>query len=90
MDDSTSSVDVETEGRILTALDRLMDGTTRLVVAQRISGILNADRIVVLDRGRIVASGTHRALMASSPIYRDIYRSQLGDGADDEAGRISR
>ncbi len=79
MDDSTSSVDVETESKILSALDRFMDGHTRLVVAQRISTIMNADKIVVLDRGRIAASGTHHELLASSPIYREIYQSQLGN-----------
>ncbi|MBC8448098.1 MAG: ABC transporter ATP-binding protein [Chloroflexi bacterium] len=79
MDDATSSVDVETEGKILSALDRFMADHTRLVVAQRISTIMNADKIVVLDRGRIAASGTHRELMASSPIYREIYQSQLGN-----------
>jgi len=79
MDDSTSSVDVETEGKILSALDRLLNGHTRLVVAQRISTIMNADKIVVLDRGRIAASGAHRELMASSPVYREIYQSQLGN-----------
>jgi len=77
MDDSTSSVDVETEGKILSALDRLMDSHTRLVVAQRISTIMKADRIVVLDRGRIAASGPHSELMTSSSIYREIYQSQL-------------
>jgi ATP-binding cassette subfamily B protein len=79
MDDSTSSVDVETEGKILSALDRFMAGRTRLVVAQRLSAIVNANRIVVLDRGRIAASGTHRELMASSPVYREIYQSQFGN-----------
>jgi len=79
MDDATSSVDVETEGKILAALDRFVAGHTRLVVAQRLSTIMNADKIVVLDRGRIAASGTHGELLSSSPIYREIYQSQFGN-----------
>jgi ATP-binding cassette subfamily B multidrug efflux pump len=80
LDDSTSAVDVETEVKIETALEELMDATTTFVVAQRISTVLNADKIVVLERGRVAAEGTHAELMASSPIYREIYESQLGDG----------
>jgi ATP-binding cassette subfamily B protein len=80
LDDSTSAVDVETETRIQDALEALPGRRTTLVVAQRISTVLRADRIVVLDRGRIVAQGTHRELMQSSPIYREIFESQLGDG----------
>jgi ATP-binding cassette subfamily B multidrug efflux pump len=82
LDDSTSAVDVETEVRLQDALDELLaasrDTTTRLVVAQRISTVLLADRILVLDQGRITAAGTHRELLESSPVYRDIYDSQLG------------
>jgi ATP-binding cassette subfamily B protein len=81
LDDSTSSVDVETETRIQDALETLMDNRTSFVVAQRISTVLKADKIVVLDRGHIVAQGTHGELMQSSPIYREIYDSQLGNGA---------
>jgi ATP-binding cassette subfamily B protein len=81
LDDSTSSVDVETENKIQDALDALMHNQTTFIVAQRISTVLKADKIVVLDRGRIAAQGTHQALMQSSPIYREIYESQLGDGA---------
>jgi ATP-binding cassette subfamily B multidrug efflux pump len=79
LDDSTSSVDVETEGRIRAALDQFRAGRVIIQVAQRISSILGADKIVVLERGRIAAMGRHRQLLATSPLYRDIYRSQLGD-----------
>jgi ATP-binding cassette subfamily B protein len=80
LDDSTSAVDVETESRIQEALEKTMKGCTRLVIAQRISTVLNADKILVLDDGQIVAEGTHRELLSSSPIYREIYDSQLGNG----------
>jgi ATP-binding cassette subfamily B protein len=102
LDDSTSSVDVETEARIQMAWSdgqmvrwsdgqmvkslsgfgppdqRPLDHPTIFVIAQRISTVLNADKILVLDNGQIAAEGTHRELLASSPIYREIYESQLG------------
>jgi len=80
LDDSTSSVDVETETKIQDALDVLLKNTTTFVVAQRISTVLRADKIIVIDRGKIAAEGTHKQLMKSSEIYREIYESQLGDG----------
>jgi ATP-binding cassette subfamily B multidrug efflux pump len=80
LDDSTSAVDVETEAKIEEALAGLPTQHTRFVIAQRISTVLKADKIIVLDRGRVAAVGTHRELMASSPIYREIYESQLGNG----------
>lgn len=80
LDDATSSVDVETETRIQDALKEIMHDRTSFVVAQRISTVLNADKIVVLDKGRVVAEGRHAELMASSPIYQEIYASQLGNG----------
>ena len=80
LDDSTSSVDAETESRIHEALERQAQRPTRLMVAQRISTVLTADRIVVLDRGRIVVEGRHRDLLQSSRIYQEIYDSQLGGG----------
>ena len=81
LDDSTSSVDVATEYQIQQALDQLMKNRTSFVIAQRISTVLNADQILVLDRGKIVARGNHEELMESSPIYVEIYNSQLVEDA---------
>jgi ATP-binding cassette subfamily B protein len=77
LDDSTSSVDLNTEKQIQAALDTLMKGRTSFVIAQRISTVMKADLILVLDKGQIVASGTHRELMDDSAIYAEIYNSQL-------------
>jgi ATP-binding cassette, subfamily B, multidrug efflux pump len=87
LDDSTSAVDVETETRIQIALAENKSERTTFVVAQRISTVLDADLIVVLDKGSIVAEGTHRELMTTSPVYREIYDSQLGKGLAEEAER---
>jgi ATP-binding cassette subfamily B multidrug efflux pump len=84
LDDSTSAVDVETEARIEAALEQLTSDCTAFVVTQRISTVLNADKVVVLDRGRIIADGTHAELMVSSSIYREIYESQLGNLVHDD------
>jgi ATP-binding cassette subfamily B protein len=81
LDDSTSSIDLKTESQIQAALDKLMKGRTSFVIAQRISTVMNADQIIVLDKGKVVATGNHQALMESSPIYADIYHSQLVDDA---------
>ncbi len=80
LDDSTSSVDVETEALIQEALDNVMKGRTSFIIAQRISSVLKADKILVLDTGKIVAEGHHEELIKSSSIYREIYDSQLGGG----------
>ena len=77
LDDSTSSVDMETEFLIQEALDDLMEGRTTFIIAQRISSVLKADQIIILDRGEVVARGSHAELMETSPIYQEIYYSQL-------------
>jgi ATP-binding cassette subfamily B multidrug efflux pump len=87
LDDSTSSVDVETETKIQDAMKDWLHDSTSFVVAQRISTVLHADKIAVVDRGRIVAQGTHAELMRSSPVYQEIYDSQLGEGVKVEAER---
>jgi ATP-binding cassette subfamily B protein len=85
LDDSTSSVDVETETKIQDAMKAWLMDSTSFVVAQRISTVLHADKILVVDNGNIVAQGTHGELMQTSPVYQEIYDSQLGDGVKLEA-----
>jgi len=80
LDDSTSSVDVETEAKMQAAMEEFSRGRTTFLIAQRVSSVLTADRIVVLEGGRIAAEGTHKELLGSSEIYREIYASQLGIG----------
>jgi ATP-binding cassette subfamily B protein len=82
LDDATASVDVATELKIQQALDKLMEGRTSFVIAQRISTVLNADLILVLEKGRIVARGRHHELMETSPQYAEIYHSQLVDDTE--------
>lgn len=78
LDDSTSAVDLGTESRIQKAIKELMEETTSIFIAQRISSVLEADKILVLDDGKIVAEGNHQELISQSEVYQEIYRSQLG------------
>ena len=80
LDDSTSAVDMETEAEIQAALERLAAERTTFIIAQRITSVIHADLILVLDNGAIAERGTHQQLLAQGPIYRKIYESQLGNG----------
>lgn len=80
LDDSTSAVDVGTEALIQDALERNSYRQTRFIVAQRISSVLNADKILVLDNGEIIAQGTHYELLDACDVYREIYESQTENG----------
>ena len=76
-DDSTSAVDTKTDARIREALGRYAPQTTKIIIAQRVASVKDADRIVIMDEGKIVAVGSHQQLMGTSDIYRDLYESQM-------------
>ena len=78
LDDSTSALDVATESRVQESIPQFSPGMTIIYVAQRISAVLDLDQIYLLENGEIVAEGNHEELMKSSPLYREIYESQLG------------
>jgi ATP-binding cassette subfamily B protein len=78
LDDSTSALDASTEGRVQGAIPKFTHGSTILYVAQRISAVIELDNIVLLQNGEIVAMGNHEELLQSSPLYQEIYESQLG------------
>jgi ATP-binding cassette subfamily B protein len=80
LDDSTSALDASTEGRVQAAIPEFTHGITTLYVAQRISAVIELDNIVLLQNGEIVAMGNHEQLLESSPLYQEIYESQLGGG----------
>lgn len=81
-DDSTSALDLKTEANLYQALSKSNPDSTRIIVAQRIASARNADRIIVLDHGKIAAEGTHEQLLETSPVYQEIYYSQLKQEAD--------
>jgi ATP-binding cassette, subfamily B, multidrug efflux pump len=87
LDDATASVDTGTEHLIQEALSRLMQGRTSFVIAHRLSTVMRADQILVLEKGRIAARGTHTALLKESKLYAEIYRRQLSREFDPEERR---
>ncbi len=87
LDDSTSAVDTATDAKIRKAFAEEIPGTTKLIIAQRVSSVEHADRIIVLNEGQIDGFGTHEELLESNEIYRDVYESQTGGSGDfDEKG----
>ena len=82
-DDSTSALDLKTEANLYKSMNEKHPDSTKIIIAQRIASIKGADRIAVLDKGRLVALGTHSELMETSPVYREIYNSQLKEGGNE-------
>ena len=84
LDDSTSAVDTRTDALIRAGFRSYIPETTKIIIAQRVASVQDADMILVMDNGRIAAAGTHEELLASSPIYREVYEQQTKGGDSDE------
>ena len=90
LDDSTSAVDTRTDALIRKAFREEIPDTTKIIIAQRISSVQDADKIIVLNEGRVENIGTHEELLKSSPIYRDVYESQTTKSQSTEEGGVVR
>ena len=88
LDDSTSAVDTTTDAAIRRSFQEYIPETTKLIIAQRISSVMDADRILVLEQGRVSGFGTHEELMKTNAIYRDVYESQQGGSKDFDEGGV--
>ena len=84
LDDSTSAVDMKTDALIRAGFRSYIPETTKIIIAQRVASVMDADLILIMDNGKVVASGTHEELLVSSEIYREIYRQQINGGDEDE------
>ena len=89
LDDSTSAVDTATDSKIRVALAKTIPGTTKLIIAQRISSVMDADRIIVMNDGKVDGFDTHENLLKNNEIYRDVYDSQTNGGGDFDEGGAS-
>jgi ATP-binding cassette subfamily B protein len=82
LDDSTSAVDTATDARIRKAMKEFIPGTTKIIIAQRISSVEGADRVIVMEEGRVSGFDTPENLLKNNPIYRDVYETQMAGGGD--------